>query len=283
MTAGTPRAVLVTGASTGIGEACARRLDQMGFTVFAGVRKESDGGALKGGASDRLTPLSLDVTRPQDIERAVARVADAVGDAGISGLVNNAGIAVAGPLELIPVDALRRQFEVNLVGQVAVTQAFLPLLRRGAGRIVNIGSVSGVMALPFIGAYSASKFALEAVTDSLRVELRPWGIQVSIVEAGAIDTPIWSKSRAAADELLATLPPQTRARYGTVLAGVRDRLSQPRGLPADRVARVVVRALTAPRPKTRYVVGRGARLKILLWRLLPDRLRDRVIARRLSR
>lgn len=277
----TSRAVVVTGASTGIGEACALRLDRMGFAVFAGVRKQADAEALRGKASDRLMPLSLDVTRPQDIERAVGMVAEAVGDEGLAGLVNNAGIAVGGPLEFLPIDALRHQLDVNLVGQVAVTQAFLPLLRRGAGRIVNIGSVSGIMAFPFLGAYSASKFALEAVTDALRVELRPWNIDVAIIEAGEIETPIWSKSLAAADEMIATLPPQGRAWYGTVLAGLRDRLAQRRGLPADHVARVVVHALTAPRPKTRYVVGRGARLKILLWQVLPDRLRDWLITRRL--
>lgn len=273
------RAVVVTGASTGIGQACALRLDRMGFAVFAGVRKEADAEALRAKASDRLTPVSLDVTRPQDIEQAEGLVARAIGDEGMAGLVNNAGIAVGGPLEFLPLDALRHLLDVNLVGQVAVTQAFLPLLRRGSGRIVNIGSLSGVMALPFIGAYSASKFALEAVTDALRVELRPWGIHVSIVEAGGIETPIWNKSLATADEMMVTLPPQGRAWYGTVLAGLRERLGRRRGLPADHVARVVVHALTAPRPKTRYVVGRGARSKILVWRLLPDRLRDWLITR----
>lgn len=277
----TSRAVVVTGASTGIGEACALCLDGLGFAVFAGVRKEADAEALRAKASDRLTPVPLDVTRPQDIEQAVGIVAEAVGDEGMAGLVNNAGIAVGGPLEFLPLDALRRQLDVNLVGQVAVTQAFLPLLRRGHGRIVNVGSLSGVMALPFIGAYSASKFGLEAVSDALRVELRPWGIHVCIIEAGDIETPIWSKSLAAADEMIATLPPQGRAWYGAVLGRLRDRLGRRRGLPADHVARVVVHALTASRPKTRYVVGRGARLKILLWRVLPDGLRDWVIMRRL--
>lgn len=275
-------AVVVTGASTGIGEACALRLDRMGFAVFAGVRKEADAEALRARTSDRLTTVLLDVTREQDIERAVGIVAEAVDDAGVAGLVNNAGIAVGGPLEFLPVDALRHQLEVNCIGQVAVTQAFLPLLRRGLGRIVNIGSVSGVMAFPFIGAYSASKFALEAVTDALRVELRPSGIRVSIIEASEIETPIWNKSLEAANEMIARLPPQGRAWYGTALGAIKDRLALRRGVPADHVVRVVVHALTAPRPKTRYVVGRGVRLKILVWRALPDRLRDWLIARRLS-
>lgn len=272
------RAVVVTGASTGIGHACALHLDRLGFTVFAGLRREADAEALRGQASGRLTPVMLDVTRPHEIQQAAGRVAEAVGEAGLAGLVNNAGIAVGGPLEFLPIDALRHQLDVNLVGQVAVTQAFLPLLRRGSGRIIHIGSLSGVIALPFIGAYSASKFALEAVADALRVELRPWNIHVSIVEAGEIDTPIWNKSLAGADEMLASLPPQGRAWYGTVLAGVRGRLAERRGLPADRVAGAVVHALTARRPKTRYRVGRGVRLKIFFWRILPDRLRDWLIA-----
>lgn len=275
-------AVVVTGASTGIGEACALRLDRMGCAVFAGVRREADAEALRTKASGRLIPLSLDVTRPQDIQQAVGRVAEAVGDAGMAGLVNNAGVAVGGPLEFLPIDALRHQLEVNLVAQVAVTQAFLPLIRRGSGRIVNMGSISGIMAVPFIGAYSASKFALEAVTDALRVELRPWSIHVSIIEAGHIETPIWSKSLAAADEMIASLSPQGREWYGAVLVGLRGQLARRRGVPADRVARMVVHALTSSRPKTRYLVGRGLRLKILLWRMLPDRLRDRLIARRLG-
>lgn len=223
----------------------------------------------------------LDVTRPRDIEEAVGVITEAVGDGGLAGLVNNAGIAVGGPLEFLPIDALRHQLEVNVVGQVAVTQAFLPLLRQGAGRIVNIGSVSGVMAFPFIGAYSASKFALEAVTDALRVELRPWGMRVSLIEAGEIETPIWDKSLAAADGMIATLPPQGWAWYGTVLGVLKERLALRRGMPADEVARAVVHALTAPRPRTRYVVGRGAKLRMLLWRLLPDRVRDWLIARQL--
>ncbi len=271
-------AVVITGASTGIGEACALRLDRLGFAVFAGVRREADAKALRAKTSDRLTPVILDVTQQRDLDEAVENVVDAVGDAGVAGLVNNAGIAVGGPLEFVAIDALRNQLDVNLVGQVAVTQAFLPLLRRGTGRIVNIGSLSGVIAFPFIGAYSASKFALEAVTDALRVELRPWNIHVSIIEAGEIETPIWDKSLADADEMIATLPPQGRAWYGSVLTGLRGRLAQRRGLPADHVARAVAHALTSRRPRTRYVVGRGARLKILLWRVLPDRLRDWLIA-----
>ncbi len=270
----------MTGASSGIGEACALRLDQMGFLVFAGVRKDEDGEALRRKASPRLTPVLLDVTQASSIQSAAVTVSKAVGDQGLSGLVNNAGIAVGGPLEFMPIEELRRQLEVNVVGQVAVTQAFLPLLRQSQGRIVNIGSFSGVMALPFVGPYAASKFALEAVTDALRVELRPWGIQVSIIEAGEIDTPIWEKTVASADATLARLPPQGQAWYGAVISGLRNRLAQHGGLPPDRVAQLVVHALTAARPRTRYVIGRGAWFLVLL-RFLPDRLRDWLITRQL--
>src|SRR5258708_33287478 len=183
------RSVVATGASTGIGEACALRLDRRGFHVFAGVRREVDGGALKQKASGRLTPILLDVTDASSIKSAAAAVAASLDEEGLSGLVNNAGIAIAGPLEFLPIDELRRQFEVNVIGQIAVTQAFLPLLRKGHGRIVNMGSISGRLAFPLLGPYAASKFALRALTTALRMELRPWGIPVSIIEPSGIATP----------------------------------------------------------------------------------------------
>ncbi|MGD1157325.1 MAG: SDR family oxidoreductase, partial [Terriglobia bacterium] len=184
-------AVVITGASTGIGEACALHLDKLGFRVFAGIRKAADAEALRHRASARLVPIRLDVSDETEVEQAARNVTEALRGEGLAGLVNNAGIVVAGMLEFLPLDALRRQLEVNVVGQVAVTQAFLPHLRKARGRIVNIGSVSGLIAGPFSGAYAASKFALEALTDALRVELRPWKIHVSIVEPGNIQTPIW--------------------------------------------------------------------------------------------
>jgi NAD(P)-dependent dehydrogenase (short-subunit alcohol dehydrogenase family) len=275
------RTVVVTGASTGIGEACALHLDRVGFAVFAGVRKDADGEALRQKSAQRITPVLLDVTQASSIQSAVEAVAKASDGRGVAGLVNNAGIAVGGPLECIPLDDLRHQLEVNLIGQVAVTQAFLPLIRHARGRIVNMGSMSGLFTFPFVGPYSASKFALEAVTDALRVELRPWGIQVSIVEPGAIETPIWAKSQAGIGRMLDKLPPQGRTWYGAVIAGIRDRLAEHHGLPAARVAQVVAHALTATRPRTRYVVARGGRFGVWLLRLLPDRLRDWLITRQL--
>ncbi|MEK7693262.1 MAG: SDR family oxidoreductase, partial [Chloroflexota bacterium] len=188
---GSTRSVVITGASTGIGEACALHLDALGWRVFAGVRKGADGEALQRKASARLIPVRIDVTDQASIASACDAVAQELGARGLDGLVNNAGIAVAAPLEFVPIDDLRRQLEINVIGQIAVTQAFLALIRTARGRIVNIGSVSGKLATPFTGPYSASKFAMEALTDALRIELRPWKIEVSIVEPGSIATPIW--------------------------------------------------------------------------------------------
>lgn len=273
-------AVVVTGASTGIGEACARRLDAEGYRVFAGVRRDADAEALARGASPRLVPLGLDVTDGASIAAAARTVAEAVGPAGLAGLVNNAGIAVAGPIECLPLETLRRQLEVNVVGQVAVTQAMLPLLRTGRGRVVNIGSVSGRFATPFLGAYAASKFALEALTDALRLEVGPFGIEVAIVEPGAIATPIWRKSAELVERSLPAMPAATLALYERGMAALEraaDRAARG-AIPADRVADAVLHALTARHPRTRYVVGADARIRLLL-RLLPDRWRDRLVAR----
>jgi len=278
--------VVVTGASSGIGEACALRLDKLGFQVFAGVRREVDGDALKQKASDWLTPILLDVTDAASIKSAADTIAAALGEAGLTGLVNNAGIAVAGPLEFLPIDELRRQFDVNVIGQIAVTQAFLPLLRRGHGRIVNMGSISGRSALPFIGPYSASKFAMEALTDSLRMELLPWNIPVSIIEPASVATPIWQKSLQAGEKVAAILPPQAHELYGHAIASMSKMVSNIRktapdnGVSADVVARAVVHALTAKKPRTRYVVGITALLRVLLG-ILPDRTRDQLITKRL--
>lgn len=278
------RAIVITGASKGIGRACALRLDRAGFHVFAGVREPADGEALRAEASERLTPIRLDVTDDVAIAESARTVAEAVGAAGLAGLVNNAGIAIAGPLEFLPTAELRRQLEVNVIGQLAVTRAFLPLLRRARGRIVNMGSISGLMALPFTGAYAASKHALEAATDALRIELAPWGIHVAIIEPGVIATPIWETSEAAANRIMEDYPAEAWEYYGGVIDLVRRsaRHGAARGLPPDEVAKAVEHALTARRPKTRYLVGSDARIRALI-RRLPDRLRDRLILSRLRR
>ncbi len=278
------RAVVITGASTGIGEACALRLDRHGWRVFAGVRKEADGERLKQQSSDRLAPITVDVTDQASIQSAAEVVAGAVGEAGLAGLVNNAGITVPGPIEFLPIEELRRQLEVNTIGQIAVTQVFLALIRKGHGRIVNMGSIGGRMATPFIGAYCASKFAMEALTDSLRQELRPWDIGVSIVEPGSIATPIWEKGRAAGDELEERLPQAARDLYGDAIEAFRRAVDKraDAGIPPDEVAKAVEHALTAKRPKTRYLVGMDARLPAVLAKVVPDRTRDGLIARNLG-
>lgn len=273
------RAIVITGASTGIGAACAWHLDRLGFAVMAGVRRVEDGEALKAHASTRLQPVILDVTDAGSIERARQVVDKRVGDRGLAGLVNNAGIAVAGPLEAVPIEDLRRQLDVNVIGQVAVTQAFLPLLRKGRGRIVNMGSIAGRAAMPVMGPYSASKFALEALTDALRLEVQQWGIHVSIIEPGAIATPIWTKSGTKAEELETTTSDELKTLYAGVIAGVRARVAEAaaRAISPDAVARAVEHALTASCPKTRYLVGSDAKFRALLIKFLPDRWSDRLM------
>jgi NAD(P)-dependent dehydrogenase (short-subunit alcohol dehydrogenase family) len=267
------RTVLVTGASSGIGAACAERLSRRGWRVLAGVRREGDAPA---GTEEVL----LDVTDADQIQAAAERVDD------LQGLVNNAGIASVGPLEFLPIEEFRRQLEVNVTGQVAVTQAMLQALRRGRGRIVFIGSVAGKSALPFLGAYAASKHALEAVADSLRIELAPWDIGVTILEPASIKTPIWTRSGARADELLQTMDERERLEelYGSTIArfrGVALKRAEA-GAPVESVADAVEDALRAPRPPTRRLVGRDAQIRASL-ELLPDRLRDRLYKRVLTR
>lgn len=255
------RTVLVTGASSGIGAACARRLAGRGWRVLAGVRKPGD-------SPEGTTEVLLDVTDPAAVRAAAAGVDE------LQGLVNNAGIAIAAPLEHLPLDELRRQLEVNLVGQLAVTQAFLPALRGARGRVVFVGSIAGRSALPFLGAYASSKFGLEALADSLRLELAPDGIGVSIIEPGTIATPIFTKPQPLAD----ALPERYRARAETFRALVAARTTK--AAPPERVAEAVEHALTAARPRTRYLVGRDARLRAAV-EGLPDRLRDRILERAL--
>lgn len=270
----TRRTVVVTGASSGIGEACALRLAGAGWRVYGGVRDEDAAARLR---ERGIEPLRVDVTAPDQIEAAAAVVG-----ASLDGLVDNAGIAIAAPLELVPLDELRHQLDVNVVGQVAVTQAFLPALRAARGRVVLMGSVGGRSALPFLGPYAASKHALEAVADSLRVELRPWGIEVSIVEPASIATAIWAKGAERAAELGRAADPGLAALYAERVERFRQvALSRGPGADPDAVAKAVEHALTARRPKPRYLVGRDAHLRAWIERL-PTRLRDRILARALT-
>ena len=262
---------LVTGASTGIGRACAIHLGQLGYEVLAGVRSESD-------APHGTEPVRLDVTSEEDIAAAVVRVGG-----NLAALVNNAGIAVSGPVEGVPVQEWRRQIEVNFLGQVAVTRALLPALLRARGRVVNLSSIGGRVAGPLFGPYAASKFALEAMTDALRREVEQFGVRVVSVEPGGIATPIWDKGIEDAERLVGEMPAEARQRYGTLIAAVRraaEKASRD-GLPPEAVAEVVGRALIARRPRTRYVIGREAKVQAALARLLPDRAVDALIARAL--
>ncbi len=231
------KTVVITGASTGIGRACALHLDEKGVRVFAGVRKESDGTSLRQRASDRLSSVLIDVTDPGAIASARAEIEEAVGPKGLDGLVNNAGIFFGGPLEFSSLDGIRQEFEVNVFGAIAMTQALLPMLRTGGGRIVNMSSGSGVIALPFLGPYAASKHALEAISDSWRVELWPWGIWVAVVEPGVVDTPIREKTIATLRKAREGFPPEAHELYGQIF-GTAER-QQERGIPPKRVAEAV--------------------------------------------
>jgi NAD(P)-dependent dehydrogenase (short-subunit alcohol dehydrogenase family) len=271
------KTALVTGASSGIGRATVRRLDQAGWKVFAGVRKEEDAAALRAESSPRLEPLLLDVTDPKAIAAAAARVDAEPG--GLDGLVDNAGVAVPGPLETMPIEDFRRQVELNLTAQLAVTQAMLPAIRSARGRIVLITSLGGRVALPFTGAYHAAKFGLEAVGDSLRQELAPWGLRVVIIEPGSIDTPIWARGEASADQSLAGSP-RMQELYGAAIERYRKviRDTAERGIPAEKVAAKIQVALDSRRPRTRYLVGIDAQIQGRLMPLLPTPVVDRIVA-----
>jgi NAD(P)-dependent dehydrogenase (short-subunit alcohol dehydrogenase family) len=275
------RTAVVTGASTGIGEAAALQLRELGFDVYAGVRSDADAERLRAAG---LRPLRLDVTDHDGIAAAAEEVRDAVGPAGVAGLVNNAGIAVSGPVEFVPADDWRRQLEVNLIGQIATIQRFLPLVRAARGRVVNVSSIGGRIALPLAGPYAASKFALEAVSDSLRRELRGQGVEVSLIEPGGVKTPIWRKGLAAADELQAGMPPEADALYGGLVDAMRrqvDVIANDTGIEPRAVADAIAHALTARRPRTRYLVGRDAKLRWAIAKRLPDRAFDALVARTL--
>jgi NAD(P)-dependent dehydrogenase (short-subunit alcohol dehydrogenase family) len=274
--------VLVTGTSTGIGAATALHLAKKGFRVFAGVRRYADGKALKAQTSDDLTPLVIDVTDEATISAAATAVAAAVGDRGLAGLVNNAGIAKPAPIEFQPIADFRTQLEVNLFGPVAMVQAFLPLIRQGGGRIVNVGSIGGLLVLPLNGAYSASKFGIRAVTDALRLELRQWNIHVSLIEVAPVETAIFGKTYAELDALPQKLGEAGYALYKAQVAAVR-KATEKAAATADSpvvIAKAVLDALTSDTPKPRYLAGHGGK-EVAIVAALPDRARDKALAREL--
>jgi NAD(P)-dependent dehydrogenase (short-subunit alcohol dehydrogenase family) len=280
MTKQAGRAVMITGAGSGIGAACALSLDQLGWQVFAGVHRAEDGEALKQHASDRLIPFVLDVTDATSVEAAVQLVTTRLGESRLVGLINSAGVVIVGPLETLPLSELQAQFAVNVLGLITVTQMFLPLLRQSQGRIVMIGSLAGKLAFPFMGPYAASKYAVEALADAWRAELHPWHILVSLVEPDAIATSIWTKIVRRAKE---NFTPAAVYLYGPILPyfeGVAAGAAT-KGLPTDHVTAAVMHALQATTPKTRYVVAKPL-LPLLIRFLtsLPDRARDRLLTGR---
>jgi NAD(P)-dependent dehydrogenase (short-subunit alcohol dehydrogenase family) len=268
--------VLVTGAARGIGRATSLRLAAAGWHVLAGVRRTEDGEALRSAANGRIEPLALDVTDSAQ----VARLAEALPER-LDAVVNNAGVVVSGPVEGIPLDELRRQLEVNVVGQVAVTQAVLPKLRESRGRVVFVSSLSGRVATPMTGAYNASKFALEGLADALRMEVRPWGIKVVLVEPAQTDTDMWREADGALDEAVAALAPAHRELYAGHIEGSRKMIpfSQRMASPVDGVAGTIERALTSSRPRARYVVGVGPRIQGVLSQLTPTPVLDAALSR----
>jgi NAD(P)-dependent dehydrogenase (short-subunit alcohol dehydrogenase family) len=273
------KAVVITGASTGIGKTTALHLSQAGFEVFACVRKEADAKTLRQEMNVRT--LILDVTNESQIQAAVKEVESVVGEAGMWGLVNNAGIVVAGPLEFLPVSEIRKQFEVNVFAQITVTQAFMPLLRKATGRIIMMSSVSGRFASPMTGPYAGSKFALEGLSDALRRELHGWNMHVSLIEPGRITTPIWEKGLQTANAQLEALSPLAKSLYASLIEATRRQGTEAvaASISPDYVAKAVLHALTSANPRARYVVGMDVRLITLLVRLLPTRVLDYVVRR----
>ena len=272
-------AVVVTGASTGIGKAIALRLDQRGFKVFATVRKENDAKELASQASGELTPIFMDVTDQSSIDAAKILVNEAVGEMGLAGLVNNAGVAFTSPLEFVPINELRWLFDVNFFGLLSVTQAFLPLIRQKRGRIVNISSIAAIFVAPFHGPYSASKVALNGLSDAIRLELKPHGVQVSVIICGSINTPIWEKGSQISKRIVNSYPPQASELYGKQASNLGNyflRLGRT-GIRPEAAAKAVEHALTARRAKQTYYVGPDAYFYIISSKLVYGRLRDWMI------
>jgi NAD(P)-dependent dehydrogenase (short-subunit alcohol dehydrogenase family) len=279
MTASNPHRqelVVVTGASTGMGAATARELARRGFHVLAGVRRDVDAESLR---TDGIEPHILDIT----VESDVVAIADRVGldplRRPLRALINNAGIQMNAPFETVPMAEWRRLFEVNLFGHVAMTQALLPALLRSAGTVVNISSVGGKVAMATYGPYAGAKFALEAVSDSLRREVAEFGLKVVVVEPGAVKTEIAERGFAAADRLNASMTPAQLQRYGDLTAAIsaQTRSHMKTGVEAEHAAKVIARAATASRPRTRYAIGRDAAIGVRLVRVIPDRLLDRIL------
>lgn len=279
------RSVLVSGASTGIGRATALYLArQEGFQVFAGVRTGKDAELIKLEGQKNLVPVMLDVTDEDSIKRAVSRIEKITEGRGLFGLVNNAGISLSSPQELATIEHIRSQMDVNVVGLIQLTAACLPMIRRNQGRIVNVSSGAGRMATPLMGVYSASKFAVEGLSDALRVELRPWKVPVVVIEPGFVASDIHGKNDADMNQLLANLPANAPSEYAGMIRAFQamNRNLVPKATPAEVVAQTIGMALTIVCPATRYAVGGDAKLMSILHRILPDRVKDLIFSKALG-
>lgn len=279
-------AILITGASSGIGRHLTLALARQGWFVLAGVRSPKDSqhiASIAGahGLGGSIEPVLVDVTDANSIAQSKQYVVESLGrrELDLVGLINNAGIAAVGPIEEVPIERFREVLETNVLGVTAMTQHYLPLLRTGHGRIINVSSVSGRVASPFLGPYAASKFALEALSDSLRVELRPWALPVILIEPGPIDTPIWAKSDATA--LLDRTNLDTTSPYSAMVPRVRALLRRAgeHSFPVERVSETIIAALTAPYPRARYVLTRNPYRFAFFVRFVPDRWRDYLFSR----
>ena len=268
--------IVVTGASTGMGAATAKELARKGFHVLAGVRRDVDADALR---ADGIEPHILDITVDSDVAVIADRVARDPLGRPLRALINNAGIGVNGPVEALPIAEWRRQFEVNLFGHVAMIQALLPSLRRSSGTVVNISSIGGKVALPTYPAYAGSKFAMEALSDSLRREVSGSGVKVAVVEPGAVKTAMAERGIATADRLKAEMATDQLERYGALIDAMSNLAQsfETDGVPAEDAAKVIAKAATASRPRTRYTVGRDAAILARLSRVVSDRFLDRVV------
>jgi short-subunit dehydrogenase len=273
--------IVITGVSSGIGRAAAVEMDRRGYRVFGGVRRQQDADALTHELSERFTALILDVTDAEALARARTQVDEALGDEPLSGVVNNAGVGAGGPIEALDIDRLRQTLEINAVAPVAVTQAFIPRLRAARGRVVNISSIGGRVSQPFLGPYSASKFALEALSDAMRRELRRWGIHVALVEPGNVKTRIWEKGRSQVEELRASVGEEMNERYAAGIARTETfiQLAERRGVEPEKVAEAIAHAIMSDRPRTRYLVGVDARVQLAMEKALPTPVTDRLLSK----
>ncbi len=274
------KTVLITGASSGIGRACALHLDSLGFTVYAGVRRSGDMEPLIKASSGQMKPIIIDVADTDSIAKATARIGSESGH--LDALINNAGVGLGGALEVTPIEEIRKLMDVNVVGLLAVTKACLPMLRASKGRIINIGSVSDFLASPGASVYSASKFAVRAISNALRLELHPFGMKVILISPGAIESAIWKKGKAYREGLLPTVDPSIAEQYGMLRRFGDSLYKDMKKIPAIEVAKVVAEALTSKHPKRNYTVGKdakGARKATYL----PTALLDRIILKRIEK